>query len=300
MIFWLLACVAERPPSPGLAPPSFTDTESTGPLADSGGRDPACPSFGSGVSLGEVASDTLTEASGLASVDGVFWTHGDSGSAAALVALAPDGQPLGEVPLVGVDAVDTEDIAYLPTQGGALLLGDIGDNLALREQVSLLVAPVPDPRGGPVPARTVRLTWPDGPRDAETLLADPVTGDVLVVSKSFDGLSVVARVASPLPDSATLEPVAVLPFGSDALPGDKLTTGGDIAPDGTGVVIRTYLAAWIWPRIPGEPWPDTFGRTPCRVEIVVEPQGEAIAWGPEGLTTVSEGHRPVLWRYPPS
>ena len=131
----------------------------------------------------------------------------------------------------------------------------------------------------------------------KTLMADPTTGDLLAVSKAFDGATLVARTPTPLGDQADLEVVAQLQFGTPPLGSATLVTGGAIAPDGTGVVLRTYLDAFVWPRVPGEPWADTFARTPCPVDLEVEPQGEAIAWGPDGLWTVSEGAFPTLWFY---
>jgi hypothetical protein len=77
-----------------------------------------------------------------------------------------------------------------------------------------------------------------------------------------------------------------------------VTTGGSVAPDGAGAVIRTYLDAFVWPRVPGEPWATTFARDACPVDLVTERQGEAIAWADDGLYTVSEGAQPTIWFYP--
>lgn len=286
MILWILACT-----SPGDKPLPVYDVE---PVETGVATSIECPVFGDPVALGTVGPPGLREASGVVFVDNLLWAHNDSGSAAAVFALNRDGSRVG---LVSVDAsaVDIEDIAYLD---GKLLLADIGDNFAVRSGIALHEVAVPDPADDEVAARTISLTWDLGARNAETLLADPISGDVLVVSKETDGNSAVGRITSPLPDVGMLETIAILPFGGELLPGDMLATGGDIAPDGTGVVIRTYLGAFVWPRIPGETWTETFTRPACPLQLETEPQGEAIAWSEEGLFTVSEGQHETVWFYP--
>ncbi len=69
----------------------------------------------------------------------------------------------------------------------------------------------------------------------------------------------------------------------------RLITGADMSPDGRFLVVRTYLSAWAFPRVPGEPWQDTFDRAPCQVPTGPEGQGEAIAWDATGIWTVAEG-----------
>lgn len=275
------------------------------PVTDRGdddGRDhtsappaPVCPAFGTGEVRGALDASAPAELSGLVVVDGVAWAVDDGED--ALFALSPSGARLATVALAGADGVDREDLAWLD---GRLLIADVGDNRAAREDVALLAVelpPVADADGWPVAARTT-LTWPGGPRDAETVLADPVTGDVLVVEKAFDGVSTVIRVGSPLPVAVEGEVVAELAFGAGALEGPTLATGGAVSPAGDAVVIRTYLDAWVWPRVPGEPWADTFGRDPCPIDLRTEPQGEAIAFADDGLWTISEGEGAQVWFYP--
>ena len=83
---------------------------------------------------GTVASDAITEASGIAAsprFDNVYWVHNDSGDSARVFAIAGTGQTIGEYALSGATAIDWEDIAagLGPTAGVSYLyLGDIGDN----------------------------------------------------------------------------------------------------------------------------------------------------------------------------
>lgn len=303
----LWACGGD--PEPGPTEPSSTvdstpvgtppATGSTGTPVDSTAPvpEPVCPAFAAPLVAGVVTDDTLVENSGLAWVDGMLWAHNDSGLA-LLYGLSPQGAVLQRVPVRGMVVFDWEDIAHLD---GHLWLADIGDNLSVRQYVTLYEVPVPGPDAKEVTARGIQLSWPDGSRDAEALIADPVTGDLLVLSKEFDGDTRVGRVPDPAAAEGVLEEVARVRFGGDDGWGDgSLVTGADIAPDGTAVVIRGYIDTLVFPRIPGEPWQATFDRTPCDVDVMPEGQGEAVAWGPDGLWLLGEGSLPPLNHTPVS
>jgi hypothetical protein len=281
----LLACTAPSPEDP---PPVST--------ADTAPEAPRCPVVEPGVDLGRLDLPALTEASGLVARDGLLWVHNDSGTP-QLFALDPLGALQATVSVQSPLALDWEDATW---REGRLWVGDVGDNLAARTTITLLELAVDaqTPDGAVVTPRALPLVWPGGPRDCEAMLGDPVTGDLLLVPKVLDGAVDIHRVVDPDAATTELEPVASLQFGEGLLTGNTLVTGGEVAPDGSAVVLRTYLDAFVWPRTPGEPWADTFGRDPCRVELETEPQGETVAWADDALYTVSEGDSPTLWRYP--
>ena len=75
-----------------------------------------------------------------------------------------------------------------------------------------------------------------------------------------------------------------------------LPTSGDISPDGSLLIIRTYGTVWLWSRPEGaETW-DDFSSPPVELPSELEPQGEAIAFDADGggYVTVSEGVNPPL------
>jgi hypothetical protein len=245
---------------------------------------------------GTVKTDEASELSGLAqsrSQPGVLWTHNDSGDRPRIFALRPDGSVLADLDVPGAEAVDWEDIAI---RGRELYLGDIGDNE--RSRSSIDVYRVPEPRvpasGTTAPATRLQLRYPDGPHDAETLLVDPRSGDIAVVSKELDGRS---GVYVGRGSSTTMRRVARLALGPGAL-----ATGGDISADGRVIAIRTYGSVFAWRRAPGTSLAAALRAKPCVSPTPLrEGQGEALALTRDGRAffTVPEGIHPTIRRYAP-
>ena len=261
---------------------------------------PACPAFGEPVALGSVAVGEVWEASGVVEsrrARDVLWLHNDSGDTARLFAVTTAGVGLGVFTLDAPRPVDWEDVAVGPgPEAGQsyLYIGDIGDNLRVREtlRVYRVAEPVVDGRDASIGGVEVfQLVYPDGPHDCETLMVDPRSGDVFLVVKSADGVSPVFRARAPLHEGANaLEEVARLTFGAEPLPGGTLTTGGDISASGDAVIIRTYGSAYLWRRGPGGSVAEALATPPCRLPLAREPQGEAIGFAADGrgFFTVSE------------
>lgn len=259
-----------------------------------------------GRQVGVVQSDLLREVSGIAASrrnPGVLWVHNDSGGGARVYAIDTKASLLGACTVRGATARDWEDIAVGPgpdPNEHCLYIGDIGDNQAKRREVT--VYRVPEPRIGTTtpfgqmtigPAETITLTYPDGPRDAETLLIDPLTRDIYIVSKRTM-FSRVYRAA--FPQSTTLrtmmECVAVMPWG--------FATGGDISPDGWRVIVRGMFNASLWERPAGEPLWRAFSGKQVQIPLANEPQGEAICFDAQGkgYFTISEMAHPPLYYFP--
>ena len=275
-------------------------------------REP-CPEFEEPVPTGTVDAPAIREASGLvasARHSDTLWLHNDSGHPAHLHAIDTEGAHLGVVVLEGAGSVDWEDIALGPAPDDDdlhLYVGDIGDNLSRRDHITIYRLPEPPlPEDPATPLHfedwvALEMTYPDGAQDAETLLVDPRTGEILVGTKSFDGISRLYRY--PLPqrpeERVELEFVAELDFTPEGLNiyGFPLLTAGDISPDGARILLRTYTGALLWPR-GNASIVDALAGRPCDVPLAPEPQGEAIAFGADGqgYWTISEGtEQPLYW-----
>jgi hypothetical protein len=255
-----------------------------------------------------VAAEDLTETSGIAASrqsDGVVWAHNDSGGEPEVFAIGPDGSDRGRVRLDGAEAFDWEDMALGAGPGGAdhLYLGDIGDNDAVRDEVVVYRLAEPAVPAGGLPAGTtaaaevLTLTYADGPRDAETLLADPSTGDLFVVGKTWDAGSVgVYRIPA---DAAPGNPVAMERVGEVPALAGEMVTGGDVSVDGSLVALRTYFGVQVWDRGPGQTVADALAGEPCEAPAPLEVQGEALAFTPDGrgYVTIAEGGSPRVHRF---
>ena len=201
--------------------------------------------------------------------------------------------------MAGAGAKDWEDIAVGKGADGTnqLYIGDIGDNSArdgmgkTREQIQVYVLPEPAVAVGQAAVTqtlstfdTLLFTYPDRPHDAETLMVDPITGDLLIITKEDDGNSSVFRASgqTPVGQSTVLQKVADLHFG---VAGDASAhaSAGDISPTGDRILVRTHTAIFLWPRIPDAGWDVTFAVAPRTLPSFDEPQSE-------GLTFASDGH----------
>jgi hypothetical protein len=259
----------------------------------------------------------LEELSGLAvsgAHRGVVYAHNDSGDSARFFAFRIDGVPLGEFHLEGADAIDWEDMALGPCDTGTcVFLADFGDNLGTRSERALYRVPEPDVAAtramGEVSLPYDRFTfdYPDGVRhNAETLLVHPHTGDVYVLTK--DQMAVRSHVFKfPRPLDASKR-MTLIDLGRASVPDqdDTLLTGGSINPCGDAVLLRLYNRI-VELRVPdGGTFEQVFSQSPSEVPMPIdEPQGEAVAWGPDGQSyfTASERsgqslHR-VVCRTPP-
>jgi hypothetical protein len=278
---------------------------------------PAAAELCDGATLAEpaptVASDELDETSGLAAsrtTPGLLWAHDDSGGDATVHAVGADGGDRGTYRLDGVEARDWEDMARGPGAEGApdvLYLADIGDNRGTWDNVGVYRVPepaAPDAAGAaPIAgAEIVRFTYADGPRDAEALIADPVTGDLIVLEKALLGGSVGAYVvpaSAPWgpPGDRDAVPIVTAERAADVgLDLGQIVTGADASSDGSLLAVRTYTDVWVWDRAPDETVPEALAGEPCRAPSAPEAQGEAIAVDPDGrgYTTVSEGAHPAV------
>jgi hypothetical protein len=246
---------------------------------------------------GRVGDSTANELSGLVrsrSQLGLLWSHDDSGAAPILFGLRTDGRVVAKPTVTGAQAVDWEDIAAGP--GPLLYIGDIGDNAASRASID--VYRVREPRAGAAataPAERLALHYPDRPHDAETLLVDPLRGDLIVITKTPSGATAY-RTSARLPagSDTTLGP-------AHRVSGIAFATGGDVSADGRIVAVRGYGSLAVWVRHGRERLTTTLARRPCisPTSLLPEGQGEAIALDRRGRSfmTVAEGTPAILRRY---
>jgi hypothetical protein len=255
---------------------------------------------------GTVRDPALREISGIdagSASPGVWWLHNDSGNPARLFAIDRRGRTLRTYSLAGVTAVDWEDIAVGPgpTPGASYLyVGDIGDNGANRSEVQVLRVREPTVSPGRAvtldDVATLRLRYPDGPRNAEALVVDPQRRQLYVIEKRQDGRPAgIYRAPAGLPDGSrtTLRRVGALRLGAGL---GNAVTAADVSADGARLAVRTYGAVLLWQRPRGRTIVQALTGPRCVGPIPFELQGEAIAFRPDGrgYATIAEGARQTL------
>ena len=295
----LLAC--GREPAQSEAPGGTSDTDGGAPGSDDGGGpDLSCPSADKPTTAGTVDSSDVDEASGIVSSalnQGVFWIHNDSGDTARAFAVSREGKLLATLAFDTVKPVDIEDVAIEDASGSSsfLYFGDIGDNDETRTEVTIHRVAEPKLDGGEgaqltATSEKMTVTYPDGPHNAETLLFDPTTKDLLIATKRKGGPSEIHRVGPfAAGRAAKTEKIATVDI--------DLATGGEISRDGRYIAIRNYsTSAFVWVRAPGESISDALARPPCKLPVASEDQGEAFAFTSDGkgYVTTTEGSSPDL------
>lgn len=271
-------------------------------------------SYGAASRVGQFEDDAVDESSGVAASRvnrGLYWTHNDSGDGPFLYAFDRAGRKRGVWRVAGAEADDWEDMAAGPgpEAGRAYLyVGDIGDNDYARPSVTIYRVPEPSvtdqdaqsnkkqPRATAT-AEAIRLKYPDGSHDAETLLVHPKTGDLYIVVKAIDPTAGVYKLSAPFDASKTHTLARVGEVRAPGAAFGGFFTGGAISPDGTRLVLCDYLQAYELTPPAGSDNFDSIWKQPVLVISIGERrQGEAITYGPDGQTifATNEGRRAAL------
>ncbi|HEX8823047.1 MAG TPA: hypothetical protein VF794_24175 [Archangium sp.] len=235
----------------------------------------------------------LAELSGLAASQrhpGVFWTHNDSGNAFQLFAIDELGTVLATLTLTGVDAkelprMDLEDITVGPCGPGdersCLYVADTGDNFERRERVRVFRLPEPEAvADATLPVEVLPFTYPDRPHDAESLILEPRTGRLAVITKKRDSLGEVFALDGLAPDTVT----KATRLGELRAPGDVdfRTTAAALHESGQRLLLRTYTRVWEVRRPGATRLEELVQGEVAEVPGPSQAQSEAISWLPGG------------------
>jgi LPXTG-motif cell wall-anchored protein len=226
----------------------------------------------------------IVESSGLVVADDLAVTTNDSGVVGRVFAVDPASGDTVGVTTWSAEPVDVEALA--PAGQGEVWVGDIGDNDHERPYVEVARVPFGRAEQGAAPV-VLRLVLPEGPQDAEALLAHPRTGRLYLVTKNLLGGTVLAAPRTPTPGREhALRPVADVA---------GTVTDGAFTADGRHVVLRTYSRAVVY-EFPGFTQVGAF-------DLPDQPQGEGLAVAPDGsLWLTTEGAESAVLRVeiPPS
>ena len=229
-----------------------------------------------------------------------LYVHTDSGGEAAVFVLDTLGNELGKLDLSGLSNRDWEDIAVGPGPNGSsyIYVAEIGDNEAKYDQIYLYRFLEPELLQA-IPSAAidrVSLQFPGGPKDAESFLVDPISGELYLVSKR-ETKNTLYRVPADgfEKGNALLEKLHSFDFTS--------SVAADVSRDGSQILIKNYLQVFYWTRQANQSLSEALQAPPLRLPYIPEPQGEAIGFNFKGdaYFTLSEkrnGIVPTLYRYP--
>jgi len=202
--------------------------------------------------VNNLARTDLYEISGVAASrinPGVLYIHNDSGNTNQVFMTDGAGANIGTLTLTPVGNRDWEDIAVGPGPVAGInyiYVGDIGDNNLQYPSIMVYRFPEPDLTGLTAPVSInisqvdiIQLKYPNGPHNAETLMVDPATKDIYIVTKANNISQIFTAKYPQSTTSATVMTPVVQIYMDHA-------TAGDISPDGTQILMRSNQLIWYW------------------------------------------------------
>ena len=262
--------------------------------------------------IGKIRSGDIAESSGIAASrcqNDVLWTHNDSDEGPYIFAFKPTGESLGTWKVQNSVNVDWEDIAAHKDKSGKcfLYIGDIGNNEQqfFEHSVYRIAEPIVkesdarSDRRNPLitePAEVVKFRYPDTKQNAETLVVQPMTGSIYVLTKRLVGPSGVYRIKPDFGKPETQKAQIIAEISVPAIP-NGLLTGGDVSPDGKRVILCDYSQGYEFALPAGAAnFDEIWLQKPEIVDLGERNQGESVCYSIDGssIFATSEGQRPPM------
>ena len=245
--------------------------------------------------IGKISSKEIQESSGLAASrcrSDILWTHNDSGGGPFLYAIGLNGDRLETWKVSGAKNVDWEDIALRKNPDGNcyLYIGDIGNNTRQRDEFSIYRIAEPNATtrntsrrspGETAATEMLRFSYPGSRHDAETLLVEPFSGSIYVVTKRISGSAGVYKLNPNFDPTKIQIAEKIADISVPAIPNGFLT-GGDISSDGKHVVLCDYFSGYELSINDGQIFDEIWKQQPVKFSLGKREQGESIAYSPDG------------------
>lgn len=211
---------------------------------------------------------------------GVIYLHNDSSGGPYIYAVdASTCSTIAVLEIAGIEARDLEAIGSGRDARGRpiLWLADIGDNRDSWPEVRLHRIREPERLvDAELPARTFLFTYKDRPHNAETILTDPNSARVWVVTKQS------AR--GQIHELRRLVGRGQVNVARPLVQVGAFVTDGSVSPDGTRFVLRDYVDAEVFSGLPP-------GEDPTTIYLPLQLQGEAVTWTPDGTALLIASER---------
>jgi len=244
---------------------------------------------------GKITSDEITESSGLAASKcrgGVLWTHNDSGGGPFLYAIGTKGERLETWKVTSAKNIDWEDIALRKDPDGKcyLYIGDTGNNTGRRDEFTVYRIPEPAALkksssrkmpGETAQAEILRFSYSNRHPDAETLLVEPFSGSIYVITKRIYDAAGVFKLKPDFDADTIQNAEKIADISVPSIP-NGLLTSGDISPDGKHIVLCDYFAGYELSLGSDKDFDDIWKTTPIKFDLGNRAQGESAAYSPDG------------------
>jgi hypothetical protein len=239
-----------------------------------------------GEKLAQLKNENLREISGIAAsieYPKHFWVHNDAGNKPIIYLLDENLDVKLTCELEGVENRDWEDIAVGPGPDSAknyIYVGDIGDNDGKHKYKHVYRLEEPVSKDGETNVTVtavdkITFSLDDGPKDTETLLLEPLTKNLYVVSKREQPVYLYElKYPYAINEPHTAKQLLSLPMTA--------IVGGDFAPDGTEILLKSYNDVMYWRSTSQGSISETLKASAVRLPYQKEPQGEAITWARDG------------------
>ena len=248
-----------------------------------------CNLFNAIPSTAAMQRQDYLELSGIAEsrkTPGVLYVFNDGDLSNEIYLTNRSGNDLGRIILDGASPRDWEDIAVGTGPDATktyVYMADIGDNNVAYKSVTIYRFVEPDLSIANPNSQIhvnafdkIQVAYSSGVANAETLLLDPLTRDLIIATKenSKSYLYVI-----PYPQSTT----TVTTVSPSAMLGLDFLTSGDISPDGKEVLLRNKSQIWYWKRADGESIITTLLKKPQDAPYAAnEHQGEGVGFAANG------------------
>lgn len=259
------------------------------------------PSFNKTPSIFTINSRNLQEASGIVSSNNFankLWVQNDGGNPPYLHLISDAGDYIGNINLQ-VENRDWEDIAYGPgpiENSNYIYVADTGDNQEKEKEYSIYRVQEPNGLNSNLSVERIKFVYEDGKSyDTETLLCDPKTKDLYLITKRQLNVKVF-KLKYPYSNSeintAKFEGAIKVPF----------LVGGDISPDGSEIILKSLTTIYYWKKQSTESIFETLERdNDLILPYQRENQGEAVCFSKNANSyfTIGElsGNQNKLYRY---
>jgi len=256
-----------------------------------------CVEFNDVPLINVMAKQEYDEISGMAEslqFKDIIYIHEDKPGKNLIYITNKKGEDLGRIVIDGESPSDWEDMTIGPgplAYNHYIYVADIGDNNALNPYVTIYRFVEPTMSGLSSSTEIhikefdkIRVSYSKGSTNAETILLDPLTRDLYILTKEN---SKTHLYQIPYPQSTT----AIIPSKPLALLGFDYLTSGGISTDGQEILLRNKSQIWYWKRAANETILNTLSRKPFDAPYAAnEHQGEAITFKADrtGFMTISE------------